>query len=86
MSEDTVFFWLSGDNYIILCSSHFPFLNRMVKIMALTLQSVNMPIHTAMEPKPSTRAKNMARLTRQIHMEAADTPMVNFTSPAARKP
>ena len=51
-----------------------------------TVQSANIPIHTAIGPKPYTRHKNIVKLTRHNHMLAHDVIIENFTSPAARIP
>ena len=69
-----------------LCDSHLPLLKRMVKNTALTVQSVNIPIQTAIGPNPITLHRNVQRLTRNIHMESVLMIMENFTSPAARIP
>ena len=61
-------------------------MNRSRKAMPRMVQSANMPIQTAMGPKPRTRIRKTARVTRQAHMEVQDRIMENRTSPAARRP
>ncbi len=41
-------------HYMILCSAHLPLINLSVNIMPLIVQSANIPIHTAIGPKPHT--------------------------------
>ena len=47
---------MPGD-YTTLCRSHFRLLKRMPKMIPRTVQSTNMPIQTAMGPKPCTRQR-----------------------------
>ena len=51
-----------------------------------TVQSANIPIHTAIGPIPNPLASTMERSTLQSHMESTETVIVNFTSPAALNP
>ena len=71
---------------ITLCRSHFLLWKRAMKHSPRTVQSVNIPIHTAIGPNPRTRIRKMQRLTRKVHMETMETIMENFTSPAALNP
>ena len=54
--------------------------------MARTVQSVNIPIHTAIGPNQKTLARTMTRDTLKTHMERMETTMEKRTSPAARNP
>ena len=54
--------------------------------MLLAVQSVNIPIHTAIGPQPKKRMSTIVRNTRQIHIVMEEVIMENYTSPAARIP
>ena len=54
--------------------------------MALTVQSVNIPIHTANGPIWNVCTRKMQRATLLTHMLIHDTVIENFTSPAERIP
>ena len=54
--------------------------------MALTVQSVNIPIHTANGPIWNVCTRKLQRATLLTHMLIHDTVIENFTSPAARMP
>ena len=53
---------------------------------ARMVQSVNMPIHTAIGPKPNCLHRKIQRLTRNAHIVTQEVHMENFTSPAALSP
>ena len=60
--------------------------NLQVKMTARMVQSVNMPIHTAIGPKPNCLHRKIQRLTRNAHIVTQEVHMENFTSPAALSP
>ena len=64
--------------------SHFPVRILLVNKNARTTQSMVIAIQTPMTPSPRPCPKIYAMPTRQSHMEAIATIMVNLTSPAAR--
>ena len=69
-----------------VCLSHLRLWNLIVKKMQRTVQSVNMPIQTAIGPIPKRRTRKMHRATRLIHILMLERIIENLTSPAARIP
>lgn len=67
-------------------SIHFPLMNRPTYQRSRSNQSTNMAIQTPRTPKPKPRIRIMHSATRNTHMDAAETIMLYFTSPAARIP
>ena len=63
-----------------------PVKNLVAKHMLLAVQSVNIPIHTAIGPQPNTRMSTIVRNTRHVHIVMEEVIIENFTSPAARIP
>ena len=72
--------------YTTLCFSHFLLWKRRENTIPRTVQSVNIPIHTAIGPKPLKRIRYTQRQKRNVHIVIQDVIIENFTSPAARSP
>ena len=79
-------FWNDRSFYIRCIRSHLPLKNRAVNKTPRSVQSANIPIHTAIGPNPKKRIRHTHKSTRQNHIVRLDTIMENFTSPAARIP
>ena len=57
-----------------------------MKIILLTVQSANIPIHTPIGPNPITRIRNTHRQNLHAHIVQQDVIIENFASPAALMP
>ena len=57
-----------------------------MKIILLTVQSANIPIHTPIGPNPITRIRNTHRQNLHAHIVQQDVIIENFASPAALNP
>ena len=72
--------------YTTLWFSHLRLWKRRKNTIPRTVQSVNIPIHTAIGPKPLKRMRYTQRQNRKAHMVMQEVSMENFTSPAALRP
>lgn len=72
--------------YYITFLIHLPLKYLLTKTIPLTVQSANIPYHTAIGPILNTLTRPIHNATLQHHIVVIDVIIENFTSPAALIP